>query len=239
MVTIIICISIGEVGLRFRKGGGHLPIAESSIFDEFPPIRFKLQNAIAVLPLSVVFVGMIALNSLCLKYVEVSFYNVARSLSIVFNVIFTFLVLGKTTSFKTCLALLIVILGFYLGIDGEVNFSVFGTAAGVASSVFVSLNSIMTAKILPKVNNDKSLLIYYNNFNALFLFLPFIAYYEYDVIVANVIKFYSTIFWGGMLLSGVMGFAIGLVTVMQVTHYGYRTTSIINHLGESHKPPDA
>jgi len=91
---------------------------------------------------------MITFNNLCLKYVEVSFYNVARSLSIVFNVIFTYLFLGNTTSFVTCSTLLVVILGFILGIDGEVNFSLLGTVSGVLSSVFVSLNSIFTSKVL-------------------------------------------------------------------------------------------
>lgn len=40
-----------------------------------------------VLPLSVVFVGMITFNNLCLKYLGVSFYNVGRSLTTVFNVV--------------------------------------------------------------------------------------------------------------------------------------------------------
>ena len=124
---------------------------------------------------------MIAFNNICLKYVEVSFYNVARSLSIVFNVIFTYYLLGKGTSLKTCSTLTIVILGFYLGIDGEINLSIFGTLAGVLSSVFVSLNSIYTSKVLPAVNNDKSLLLYYNNVNAAFLFLPFIILFEAQV----------------------------------------------------------
>lgn len=143
---------------------------------------------------------MITFNNVCLKYVEVSFYNgnniifyfifylfynlfliVARSLSIVFNVIFTFLILGKTTSLSTCLTLLVVIYGFYLGIEGEINFSFFGTVAGVISSVFVSLNSIFTAKVLPLVNEDKSLLLYYNNVNAMILFLPLIIIFEKDV----------------------------------------------------------
>lgn len=74
-----------------------------------------------------------------------------------------------------------VIYGFYLGIEGEINFSLFGTLAGVVSSVFVSLNSIFTAKVLPKVNNDKSLLLYYNNVNAFILFIPLILIFEKDV----------------------------------------------------------
>ena len=40
-----------------------------------------------VLPLSVVFVGMITFNNLCLKHLGVSFYNVGRSLTTVFNVV--------------------------------------------------------------------------------------------------------------------------------------------------------
>ena len=40
-----------------------------------------------VLPLSVVFVGMIVFNNLTLKYLGVAFYNVGRSLTTVFNVV--------------------------------------------------------------------------------------------------------------------------------------------------------
>lgn len=69
----------------------------------------------------------------------------------------------------------------YIGIDGEVNFSLIGTTAGVVSSIFVSLNGIFTSKVLPKVNDDKSLLLYYNNVNAIFLFLPLIVFFEKDV----------------------------------------------------------
>lgn len=108
-----------------------------------------------MLPLSVIFVGMITFNNLCLKYVEVSFYNVARSLTIVFNVVFTFFILGDKTSLKTCGCLLIVIVGFFVGSEGEVNFSLMGTAFGVLSSVFVCLNAIYTSKVMPLVDKDK------------------------------------------------------------------------------------
>jgi len=198
--------------------------ATGSFLDEYPKIEFNMNVTLSVLPLSLIFVGMIAFNNLCLQYVEVSFYNVARSLSIVFNVLFTYTVLGKPTSWLTCSTLLIVILGFYLGIDGEVNFSLIGTTAGVLASVFVSLNSIYTSKVLPKVNNDKSLLLYYNNLNASVLFLPLIGLFEIGVIYENSAKLFSLFFWTSMTVTGVMGFAIGLVTVMQV-----KATSPLTH----------
>ena len=72
-----------------------------------------------VLPLSVVFVAMITFNNLCLKYVGVSFYYVSRSLTTVFNVIMSYVVLGQKTSTKAILCCGIIILGFYLGVDAE------------------------------------------------------------------------------------------------------------------------
>lgn len=107
--------------------------------------------------------------------------NVARCLSLVFNVIFTYLVLGKTTSLLTCSTLVIVIFGFVCGIQGELDFSLLGTAAGVLSSLFVSMNSIFTSKMLPTVDNDKSQLLFYNNFNATLLFIPLIVMFESEV----------------------------------------------------------
>lgn len=106
----------------------------------------------------------------------------ARCLSLVFNVIFTYFLLGRQTTLQTCATLLIVISGFVLGINGEINFSLFGTSAGVISSVFVSLNSIYTTKVLPHVDNDNSMLLFYNNLNACLLFLPLILFFEQEVL---------------------------------------------------------
>lgn len=72
-----------------------------------------------VLPLSFVFVAMITFNNLCLKYVGVSFYYVGRSLTTVFNVICSYLILGHTTAPKALLCCGLIIFGFFLGVDQE------------------------------------------------------------------------------------------------------------------------
>jgi hypothetical protein len=56
--------------------------------------------------------------------------------------------------------LIIVLIGFYAGVDGEVELSMFGTLSGVLASVFVSLNGIYnvdTLKYLEKqyIGKDK------------------------------------------------------------------------------------
>lgn len=44
---------------------------------------------------------MIATNNLCLKYVGVAFYYIGRSLTTVFNVIFTYVLLGEKFTRKS------------------------------------------------------------------------------------------------------------------------------------------
>eukprot|EP01039_Chlorochromonas_danica_P010207 gene10207-11296_t len=221
VLTCVICWVLGILGERDRQAG-----ATKTFLADFPLIRYRLPVSLSVLPLSAVFVAMVAFNNICLQYVQVSFYNVARCLSLVFNVLFTFFLLKQTTSWRTCSTLLVVLIGFALGVDGEIDFSLIGTTAGVLASAFVSLNSVLTSKMLSYVEGDKSLLLFYNNLNATFLFLPLIFFFERDILIASssTAMLISGWFWVCMTIAGVMGFAIGLVTVLQV-----KATSPLTH----------
>jgi len=244
IITTLICYAAGLIGQRQRRieagsaaytsvsqqeeatnnnpdGGEKKP----TFFAQFPKAEYTMGVAKQVFPLSVVFVGMITFNNLCLKWVEVSFYNVARSLTIVFNVGFTRIFLGGHTSSKTNLCLAIVILGFLVGSHGELNFSVRGTVAGICSSLFVSLNSIFTKKILPAVDDNHWRLTYYNNVNASVLFIPLILYFEKDIILESMnVQLASGAFWSAMTVAGFFGFSIGIVTVLQI-----KATSPLSH----------
>jgi GDP-fucose transporter C1 len=234
-ITAVICYVSGAVSERMQKRAVTLPSKEEDInkgngksfFAQFPKAKaeYNMATAEKVFPLSVIFVGMMTFNNLCLKWVEVSFYNVARSLTIVFNVAFSRIMLGSTSSQNTIVCLLIVMLGFFLGSGGELDFSLKGTIAGVASSLFVSLNSIYTKKVLPAVDNDHWKLTFYNNVNACILFLPLIIYFELPIIIgAFNQQLASGVFWGAMTVAGFFGFSIGIVTVLQI-----KATSPLSH----------
>mmetsp|Transcript_38553 Transcript_38553/g.86886 ORF Transcript_38553/g.86886 Transcript_38553/m.86886 type:complete len:352 (-) Transcript_38553:251-1306(-) len=235
VITVVICWFAGLCGQRARKADEYAPVAVSengaqqsarkpSFFAQFPKAEYLVGQARQIFPLSLVFVGMITFNNLCLKWVEVSFYNVARSLTIVFNVFFSRVLLGIPTSFKTILCLGVVIIGFLIGSHGELNFSVLGTCAGVMSSLFVSLNSIFTKKVLPVVDDNHWKLTFYNNVNASFLFLPLIFIFEGDVIKGSQDQLTSGLFWSAMCVAGFFGFSIGIVTVLQI-----KATSPLSH----------
>ena len=226
VVTALICYGAGVVGDRSRtndynRGEDH----KATFFSQFPKADYRIGTGKRVFPLSVVFVGMITFNNLCLKWVEVSFYNVARSLTIVFNVFFSAVLLGSPSSTRTVACLAVVILGFFLGSQGELNFSMRGTVAGIASSLFVSLNSIFTKKVLPVVDNDHWRLTFYNNVNACVLFIPFMLFMESEAILGGFGKqFLSGLFWSAMMVAGFFGFSIGIVTVLQI-----KATSPLTH----------
>lgn len=105
---------------KFSKPTAFDPQTIKNVRDQFafktcPNYRYYLQ----VLPLAVLFTCMIATNNLCLKYVSVGFYYIGRSLTTIFNVIFTFAILGERTSSKCIVCCAIIIFGFYLGVDQE------------------------------------------------------------------------------------------------------------------------
>ena len=102
--------------------------------------------------LSVIFVGTINFNNLCLQHVDISFDYIRRSLTTVFNVLLTYFILENKTSLAAIACCGVG--GLCLGVDQEEatgSFSLSGTVYGILASLFVSLFSINTKKVLSGV----------------------------------------------------------------------------------------
>nr|XP_046250823.1 GDP-fucose transporter 1 isoform X2 [Scatophagus argus]XP_046250831.1 GDP-fucose transporter 1 isoform X2 [Scatophagus argus] len=188
---------------------------------DFPSVRFDMKTSREVLPLSIVFICMITFNNLCLKYVGVAFYTVGRSLSTVFNVLLSYVILKQTTSLQAILCCGIILGGFWLGVDQEGvagSLSWTGVIFGVLASAFVSLNAIYTKKVMPAVEGNIWKLSYYNNINASVLFFPLLLIFGELGHLASFSRLMDVKFWGMMTLGGVFGFAIGYVTGLQIKY---------------------
>uniref|UniRef100_A0AC35U0C1 TPT domain-containing protein n=1 Tax=Rhabditophanes sp. KR3021 TaxID=114890 RepID=A0AC35U0C1_9BILA len=186
-----------------------------------------MRKTIKVLPLSIVFVAMITLNNLCLQYVGVSFYYVGRSLTTVFNVICTWIILSEKTSFAAIFCCGIIISGFLLGVDQEKasgSLSVFGVICGVLASLFVALYAIYVKKKLPVVDQSIWDLTLLNNINASILFVPLFLLSNEPESIANFAYLDSPNFWTFMFVSGFLGFIMGYVTGWQI-----QATSPLTH----------
>uniref|UniRef100_A0A8C4NM18 Solute carrier family 35 member C1 n=1 Tax=Eptatretus burgeri TaxID=7764 RepID=A0A8C4NM18_EPTBU len=185
----------------------------------FPHLDLSVDILLQVLPLSIIFMGMIAFNNLCLKSVGVAFYNVGRSLTTVFNVIMSYVLLGQTTSLRSLICCAIIIGGFWLGVDQESqhnSLSILGILYGVLASLCVSLNAIYMKKILPLVEGSIWRLTYYNNINASLLFVPAFLLAGESSALLTFNNFGHISFWVVMLASGCLGFSMSYVTGLQI-----------------------
>lgn len=199
--------------------------ARKNLIKEFPSTKFDPKLSREALPLSFVFVAMITFNNLCLAEVGVAFYTVSRSLVTIFSIVFTYFILGKTTTLRAVLCCLIVICGFLLGVNQEAlgEMSVKGVIYGVIASALVALNGIYIKRVLPSMDGDIWKMTYYNNINAFIIFLPMILLSEVGEII-HFPKLFSLGFWISMSVAGFFGFIMGYVVGLQI-----KVTTPITH----------
>lgn len=222
-VTWFQCVFSATICYTFSRLGQRYP--QHITFPAGNP--FVWQTFRAVVPLSILFTLTIATNNLCLRYVAVAFYYVGRSLTTVFNVLMSWLVLRQATSAACCMCCGLIVAGFLLGVDQEsltASFSLIGTVFGVLGSLSLSLYSIYTKKTLPAVGGEIWLLSYYNNVYSVVLFVPLmLANGELERVWAYE-HLAAPWFWAAMSVGGFCGLAIGYVTTLQI-----KVTSPLTH----------
>lgn len=124
VVTVLICMGLQQSN----------PLLPTQL--HFPSMSGSalLAGMRGTLPLSVVFVLMVSANNLMLQQVGVAFYFLGRSLTTVFNVILTWLLLGTSTSWPAIGACLLIVLGFFVGSDQESLVGILNTPTPPQSS---------------------------------------------------------------------------------------------------------
>ncbi|XP_064605074.1 GDP-fucose transporter 1-like [Liolophura sinensis] len=215
VVTVVLCGILGTASSLLPD------------FITFPAFKIDPKLCKECLPLSMVFVGMITFNNLSLKFLGVAFYFLGRSLTTVFNVLFTYVILNTKTSGKAMACCALIIAGFLLGVDqegGTGHLSKLGVVYGISASACVALNAIYTKKVLPKVDNNVWKLTLYNNVNATVLFIPLMLLFQEVTTVWSFPLLGSRYFWMVMTITGCFGFAIGFVSGLQI-----KVTSPLTH----------
>ncbi|CAD6199079.1 unnamed protein product [Caenorhabditis auriculariae] len=215
LVSVFICIILSKVS-RFCP----------ELLD-LPEMTIHRNTCKKTLPLSLVFVGMIAFNNLCLQNVSVSFYYVSRSLSTVFSVVLTYLIMYKKAAPLATYCCFFIVFGFCLGVNQEDlsgSISTVGVFYGVLASFFVALYAFLTRSALKSVDNNLWKLAMYNNLNALILFIPLVALNGEIGEVINFPLLRDPAFWVPLVLSGFLGFMMSYVTGWQI-----QATSPLTH----------
>ncbi|KAH3760388.1 GDP-fucose transporter 1 [Pelomyxa schiedti] len=229
-ILSFVCLSLcGHFGKTYRP------------LSIIPPIEFKYQIAKQVASLTAIFVAMLAFNNLCLKYVEVWFYQVARSMTIVFSIAFSYYFLNATTSRPAMKACFVVTVGFLIGVlgksggdsgrgteEGQFQMKVLGVVFGVSSSVFVALYGVYVKKKMIIFNHNEWHLMTYNTILSLFFLLPlvFISGEVWGVLDADVWNTAPLSFLVTATFTGILGFSVSIAMFMQIKFTSPLTNTI-------------
>jgi GDP-fucose transporter C1 len=205
-------------------------------FSYLPDLEFKWEVAQSITPLTLVYVGMLVFNNLCLNYVDVHLYQIARSLTICFTVILAYFILGEKTSMTAIGACFIVFVGYVTGALGEVfgnqaeesvmSFSWYGLGFGLLSSVFVALNGIMVKSKLSVVQNNHWILLIYNTVLAIVFLFP-LTVITGEIHEAIKVPFLNEpVFWLNMTITAICGYLINIAFFLQINYTSPLTNTI-------------
>ncbi|KAK2151319.1 hypothetical protein LSH36_367g03005 [Paralvinella palmiformis] len=182
-----------------------------------------------ILCMTVSFVCMLSFNNLCLRHVDVSFYQVARSMTIIFVVIFTVTILHHSVSWRVIICCGVVATGFFLGIDQEQflgTLSIKGVIYGVLSSVFVALNGVFIKRALDVVDSNSYKVTYYSNINACVLFIPLLLFTGQFYEAAHTFHVWGLTFWCLLFSTGILCFLIAWIGGVQI----HLTSTLTHHI---------
>ncbi|KAJ5077787.1 solute carrier family 35 [Anaeramoeba ignava] len=228
--TSVILYFVGEAGKT------------NPLFDFIPPFKIEFERCKKIFKLSFVFAAMIIFGNYCLKHVAASFFVIARSMHIVFNVSLSYFLLGQKTDFSIIKACIIVTLGYILGSVGEVKFSWQGFVFGLIASFLSALYPIVMKQSLenkedennPNEEEEKKKfsngeLMIYNNTLAIGLLFPFVLLSE-EISVEKIKEYFSFSFILLILISTSLAFLLSFATVLQVKHTSPLTHMIVGSL---------
>ncbi|ORX90874.1 hypothetical protein K493DRAFT_265247 [Basidiobolus meristosporus CBS 931.73] len=196
----------------------------SGAFNLFVIPKLKFRTCISLMPLIVINVVGLAFNTLCLQYLDVSFYQVVRSLALPFTLILSWIVLKNRCSASVNTACAVVCGGFLIGVLGELNSlntCITGIIFGVISSVTTATHAILIKKSLEVVNNNTMELVYYNTLLSAVVLVPVILLNSeipglFSLFGSQENRAQVSTFIVGVLITGFFGFLSNIAGFLQI-----------------------
>ncbi|TDL14125.1 hypothetical protein BD410DRAFT_866576 [Rickenella mellea] len=218
------------------------------------PFKFDREVLLGLTPLTILSVVGLSFNNFTLKYVDASFYQVARGLVLPFTVGTSYLFLSTRPSLLIFLACGLVTLGFFTGVflpsssvssssaSGSSSYSsLLGITFGIGSSLTTALHAVVIKRALNVVNGSALDLSWYGNVLTMFVLAPivllggelpaikllFFGPAEAPRAAGARMSDFETFMWGS-LITGVIGFLMSIASMLSI-----KVTSPITHMVSS------
>ncbi|KAG8835832.1 hypothetical protein FRC17_000796 [Serendipita sp. 399] len=210
-------------------------------------VSLSLQWDVCVGLWPMIFLNVLGLsaNNYCLKYVDASFYQVARGLVLPLTVVLSLIFLkASRPTLRVLTACAIVTVGFFVGVilDGSPNTKnpnqkqngLLGIAFGLLSSLTTASHAIVIKRSLPVVNGDAIELAWYSNVLSSALLIPVIwlvgegngviGLVSSPIYVDGNLSILGRFLWGS-LVTGLVGWLLSIAGVLSI-----KITSPITHM---------
>ena len=181
-------------------------------------------------------VGLV-FNTLCLRGVEASFFQIARGMVLPLTITVSCIHTHARPSVKVLIAAGIVTLGFLTGISPNRDLPVSASPSvtsliyGMLSSLFIAVHAVLIKSSLPHCNNSTIELAYWTNLGSAIMVAPFILLngeIGTFLSLARSAEWDGRTFVYGSVITGVFGFLLCVAGLLSI-----KITSPITHMFSS------
>ncbi|KAI0275008.1 hypothetical protein BC834DRAFT_850672 [Gloeopeniophorella convolvens] len=181
-------------------------------------------------------VGLV-FNTLCLREVEASFFQIARGLVLPLTIAVASSVSHSLPSARVIVAATIVTIGFFIGVAPEGSLPVSSIPSttslfyGVFSSLSIAIHSVLVKSSLPHCNNSTIQLAYWTNAGSAILIAPFVLLHGEPAKVLGMSAdsgLNLSVFLWGSLVTGFFGFLLCVAGLLSI-----KVTSPVTHMFSS------
>lgn len=199
--------------------------------------KLEVQTAKKLTPVvSVNIIGLI-FNTLCLRGVEASFFQIARGLVLPLTILVSCIHTHARPSVRVLIAAGVVTVGFLTGISPNKNLpvsaspSVISLIYGLLSSLFIAVHAVLIKASLPHCNNSTIELAYWTNLGSAVMVAPLVLFngeVQVFISLAGSAEWDSSTFLYGSMVTGVFGFLLCVAGLLSI-----KITSPITHMFSS------
>jgi len=199
--------------------------------------KLELETAKKLTPVVLVNIVGLVFNTLCLRDVEASFFQIARGLVLPLTILVSSVHTRSKPSTRVVIAAIVVAAGFLIGVapsatvPANVAPSGLSLIFGFLSSLFIAFHAVLIKSSLPYCNNSTIQLAYWTNLGSAIFLFPFVLLHREPSILEDLIhdsNWDGRVFLWGSLVTGLFGFLLCIAGLLSI-----KVTSPITHMFSS------
>ena len=173
------------------------------------------------------FAGTLIFNNLMLKYISVAFYQIARSLTLIFIVVLSMLFLKEKFSRQVFFSCALILFGFYIAVDVEMltqDVQMVGVVYGILASFFAAVSGIFFKRFQNCIKVSSMQLTFNNCLNCALALFPLVLLSGQLVAFLNSAIARDVLTWTLLIMSGGLSLSMSWITAIQI-----KLTSPLSH----------